>query len=328
MNKSKLILLVVFVVASVVFWNQYDVPQQAESAESNNTQENTSNAPPENLKVDTLSKIKSTTSISLGVRDSSGLSFTIGNGKYVGFHTEMAERIVNDLKKQLKLKKPINIQYTPVTSATRISLVQNGTVDLECGSTSNTLARQKEVDFAITTYVEEVRMLVRENSKINSLQDLRAKTISTTTGTTSVQILRKKGRKLGVNFFSIRGKDHADSFLLLESGRADAFVMDSSILATSLAKAKSAQKYKMLDEVLSLQPIACALRKGDNAFKQAVNNSIRKQILDGSLEKLYNKWFMQPIPPFNRSIGLPLSAATREAWLHPNDNPAESYEQK
>ncbi len=276
---------------------------------------------------DTLKKIKDSGSITLGVRESSGLSYTIGNGKYVGFHTEMAEHVIADLQKQLGMSK-LEVKYQPVTSQNRIPLVQNGTVDLECGSTTNNAARQKDVSFAVTTYVEEVRIAVKANSGINSIAQLAGKKIATTTGTTSVQTLRKHERAANVNFDEVFGKDHADSFLLLESGRADAFVMDGSILAANIAKSKAPADYKVVGEVLSVEPIACMLRKDDTAFKKAVDDSIKAQIKDGSLAKLYDKWFMQPIPPANAKIGLPLSDATKAAWAAPNDKPMEDYAKK
>ena len=273
---------------------------------------------------DTLKKIKDSGSISLGVRESSGLSYTIGNGKFVGFHTEMAERVIADIRKQLGLSS-LEVKYQPVTSQNRIPLVQNGTVDLECGSTTNNATRQKDVSFAVTTYVEEVRIAVKANSGINGIAQLAGKKMATTTGTTSVQTLRKHERAAGVNFEEVFGKDHADSFLLLESGRADAFVMDGSILAANIAKSKNPADYKIVGEVLSVEPIACMLRKDDPAFKKAVDDSIKRQIKDGSLAKLYDKWFMQPIPPANAKIGLPLSEATKAAWANPNDKPMEDY---
>ncbi len=275
---------------------------------------------------DTLAKIKSSGNISLGVRDSSALSFTLGNGKYVGFHTEMAERITDDLSKAAG--KKLNITYTPVTSQNRIPLVQNGTVDLECGSTTNNAQRQKDVAFAVTTYVEEVRIATRANSGITGIKDLNGKTVSTTTGTTSVQTLRKNERANGIDFKEIMGKDHADSFLLLESGRSDAFVMDGSILAANISKSKKPADFKIVGEVLSVEPIACMIRKDDPAFKKAVDDSIKRQIADGSLAKLYDKWFMQPIPPANVKIGLPMSEATKAAWATPNDKPMEDYAKK
>ena len=276
---------------------------------------------------DTLAKIKSSGAVTLGVRESSGLGYTLGNGKYVGFHTEMGERVLADIQKQLGLAK-LDIKYQPVTSQNRIPLVTNGTVDIECGSTTNSQARQKDVAFAVTTYVEEVRIAVKGNSGITGIKDLNGKTIVTTTGTTSVQTLRKNKRADGLTFKEVMGKDHADSFLMLETGRADAFIMDGSILAANISKSKAPAEYKIVGETLSVEPIACMLRKDDPAFKKAVDDSIKRQIADGSLAKLYDKWFMQPIPPANVKVGLPLSDATKDAWANPNDKPMESYEVK
>jgi glutamate/aspartate transport system substrate-binding protein len=279
------------------------------------------------VQADTLKKMKDSGAISLGVRESSGLSFTLGNGKFVGFHTEMAERVIADLQKQLGLAK-LEIKYQPVTSQNRIPLVQNGTVDLECGSTTNNATRQKDVSFAMTTYVEEVRIAAKANSGITSISQLNGKKVATTTGTTSVQHLRKHERANGVNFEEVFGKDHADSFLLLESGRADAFVMDGSILAANIAKSKNPADFRIVGEVLSVEPIACMLRKDDAAFKKAVDGSIQGLIKSGEMAKLYDKWFMQPIPPANTRIGLPLSEATKAAWASPNDRPMEDYAKK
>lgn len=276
------------------------------------------------VQADTLAKIKASGSITEGVRESSGLSYTLGNGQYTGFHYDVCANIIEDIKKQLNLPN-LQVKYQPVTSQNRIPLVKNGTVDLECGSTTNTEARQRDVAFAVTTYVEEVRVLVKANSGINGLEDLAGKIIATTTGTTSVQTLRKHKRAEGVNFKEIFGKDHADSFLLLEGGRADAFVMDGSILAANVAKSKEPAAYKILDEVLSVEPIAIMLRKEDPAFKKLVDDSIKEQISNGTLAKLWDKWFLQPIPPAGVTIGLPLSAATQAAWDDPNDKPMEAY---
>ncbi|MCW8197203.1 amino acid ABC transporter substrate-binding protein [Verminephrobacter aporrectodeae subsp. tuberculatae] len=276
---------------------------------------------------DTLAKIKASGSVTLGVRESSGLSYTLGNGKYVGFHTEMGERILLDVQKQLGLAK-LETKYQPVTSQNRIPLVSNGTVDLECGSTTNNAGRQKDAAFAVTTYVEEVRIATKANSGITSIKDLNGKTVATTTGTTSVQHLRKHERAGGIEFKEVFGKDHADSFLMLETGRADVFVMDASILAGNISKSKAPADYKIVGEVLSVEPIACMLRKDDPGFKKAVDDSIKRQIADGSLAKLYDKWFMQPIPPTNTTIGLPLSDATKAAWANPNDKPMEDYVKK
>src|SRR5574343_599692 len=245
---------------------------------------------------DTLGKARESGAVTMGVRDSSGaLSYTLGDGKYAGYHVEICQRIIGNLEKAAG--KKLEIKYQPVTSQNRIPLVQNGTVDIECGSTTNNTARQKDVAFVVTTYVEEVRIAVKAASGIISIAQLNGKNVATTTATTSVQFLRKHERANGVDFKEVFGKDHADSFLLLESGRADAFVMDGQILAGNIAKSKNPADYKIVGEVLNVEPIACMMRKDDPAFEKAVNDSIKAMIKSGDLAKMYDKWFMQPIPP-------------------------------
>jgi len=277
---------------------------------------------------DTLKKIKDSGTVTMGVRESSGaLAYTLGDGKYAGFHYDVCQKVLADVQKQLGLAK-LDIKYQPVTSQNRIPLVQNGTVDIECGSTTNNATRQKDVAFAVTTYVEEVRIAVKANSGITGIAQLAGKTVATTTGTTSVQTLRKHERATGLDFKEVFGKDHADSFLLLESGRADAFVMDGQILAGNISRAKNPADFKIVGEVLSVEPIAIMLRKDDPAFKKAVDDSIKAQIKSGDLAKTYDKWFNQPIPPSNTKVGLPLSEATKAAWANPNDKPMEDYAKK
>ncbi|WP_246071584.1 amino acid ABC transporter substrate-binding protein [Inhella inkyongensis] len=277
---------------------------------------------------DTLKKIKDSGSVTMGVRESSGaLSYTLGDGKYTGYHVEICDAVLKTLRKQLGMTD-FAVRYQPVTSQNRIPLVQNGNVDIECGSTTNNLTRQKDVAFAVTTYVEEVRIAVKAKSGITSINQLNGKTVATTTGTTSVQTLRKHERATGVDFKEIFGKDHADSFLLLESGRADAFVMDGSILAGNIAKSKAPSDFRIVGEVLSVEPIAIMMRKDDPAFKKAVDDVLKAMMKSGEIAKLYDKWFMQPIPPTNSRIGLAASEATKAAWAAPNDNPMESYAKK
>ena len=275
---------------------------------------------------DTLSKIKASGVITEGVRESSGLSYTLGNGQYTGFHYDVCANIIKDIEKSLG--KKLEVKYQPVTSQNRVPLVQNGTVDLECGSTTNNATRAKDVSFAITTYVEEVRIAVKANSGITGIKDLAGRSVATTTGTTSVQTLRKNERATGIDFKEVFGKDHSDSFLLLESGRADAFVMDGSILASNIAKSKAPADFKVVGEVLSVEPIAIMMRKDDPAFKKAVDDSIKAQIKNGDLAKLWDKWFLKPVPPANVTIGLVLSEATKAAWANPNDKPMEDYAAK
>jgi glutamate/aspartate transport system substrate-binding protein len=277
---------------------------------------------------DTLGKIKSSGSATMGVRESSGaLSYTLGDGKYAGFHVEVCSRVLADVQKSLGLAK-LDVKYQPVTSQNRIPLVQNGTVDIECGSTTNNATRQKDVTFAVNTYIEEVRIAVKANSGITGIAQLNGKNVATTTGTTSVQLLRKHERATGVDFKEVFGKDHADSFLLLESGRADAFVMDGQILAGNIAKSKTPGDFRIVGEVLSVEPIAIMMRKDDPAFKKAVDGSITAMMRSGEMAKLYDKWFMQPIPPTNTRVGLPVSDATKAAWAAPSDKPLEDFMKK
>ena len=277
---------------------------------------------------DTLSKIKEAQAATMGVRESSGaLSYTLGDGKYAGFHVEVCTRVLADVQKRLGLAK-MEIKYQPVTSQNRIPLVQNGTVDIECGSTTNNATRQKDVTFAVTTFVEEVRIAVKANSGITTIAQLNGRNVATTTGTTSVQLLRKHERATGVDFKEVFGKDHADSFLLMETGRADAFVMDGQILAGNIAKSKSPADYRIVGEVLSVEPIAIMMRKDDPAFKKLVDDSIVAMIKSGDMAKAYDKWFVQPIPPSNTRVGLPASDATKAAWANPNDKPVEDYAKK
>ena len=276
---------------------------------------------------DTLAKVKSSGVVTMGVRESSGaVSYTLGDGKYTGYHVEICQKILANLEKAAERK--LEIKYQPVTSQNRIPLVQNGTVDIECGTTTNNAARQKDVAFVVTTYVEEVRIAVKADSGIKSIPDLSGKTIATTTGTTSVQTLRKNKRANGVEFKEIFGKDHADSFLLLESGRADAFVMDGSILSGNIANSKNPKGFKLVGEPLSVEPIAIMIRKDDALLKRMADDTVKSMIKSGEMTKLWTKWFLSPIPPKNTVIGLDLSDSTKAAWATPNDKPAEEYAQK
>jgi glutamate/aspartate transport system substrate-binding protein len=277
---------------------------------------------------DTLAKIKDSGAVTMGVRESSGaLSYTLGDGKFAGFHVELCQRVLADVQKSLGMAK-LDIKYQPVTSQNRIPLVQNGTVDIECGSTTNNATRQKDVSFAVTTYVEEVRIAVKKASGITGIAQLAGKKVATTTGTTSVQLLRKNERAAGVQFEEVFGKDHADSFLLLEGGRAEAFVMDGQILAGNIAKAKNPADFAIVGEVLAVEPIAIMFRKDDPKFKAAVDASLSAMMKSGEMAKVYDKWFIQPIPPTNTRVGLPLSDATKAAWAAPNDKPVEEYAAK
>ena len=276
---------------------------------------------------DTIAKVKASGVVTMGVRDSSGaLSYTLGDGKYTGYHYEICTRVIEALEKTVGRK--LEIKYQPVTSQNRIPLVQNGTVDIECGSTTNNATRAKDVAFLPTTFVEEVRIAVRANSGITSIAQLAGKNVATTTGTTSVQTLRKNERATGVNFNEIFGKDHSDSFLLLESGRADAFVMDGAILAGNIATSKNPADFKLVGDVLSVEPIAIMIRKDDPAFKKLGDDTVKAMMKSGEIAKLWDKWFMQPIPPKNIKVGYAASESTKAAWNAPNDKPMEDYAKK
>lgn len=278
--------------------------------------------------IDTLKKIKETAAVTMGVREASGaMSYTLGAGEYTGFHVDICKRVIADIQKQLGLAK-LDVRYQSVTAQNRIPLVQNGTVDLECGTTTNNAARQKDVAFAPTLYIEEVRVATKTRTGITSLSQLANKTVSATSGATAVQLIRKHERAAGVDFKEVYGKDNSEGFLLLENDRAEAFVADGQILATMISQSKQPKNYVVLKEVLSVEPIAIMLPKGDAPFKQAVDASIARMAKSGEVAKLYDKWFVQPIPPNNTQVGMPASELTRAAWANLSDKPLEDYTKK
>jgi glutamate/aspartate transport system substrate-binding protein len=275
----------------------------------------------------TLDKANASGVITLGVRESSGaLSYSLGDGQYAGMHLEVCRRIVADVEKQLG--KKLEVKLLQVTAPTRITLLQNGTIDIECGNTTNNATRQKDVAFLNTTYVEEVRMAVKANSGLTSISQLNGKTVVATAGSTTVQTLRRHEKATGTEFKEVFGKDNSDSFLLLESDRAQAFVYDSSVLAGNIALAKNPADFKIVGEVLNTEPIAIMIRKDDPALKKIGNDAIAGLVKSGEMAKLYDKWFVQQIPPKNTRLNLPLSEATKAAWLSPNDKPMEDYNKK
>ena len=276
---------------------------------------------------DTLAKVKASGSITMGVRDSSGaLSYTLGDGKYAGYHVEVCQNIIGAVEKAVG--KKLETKYQLVTSQNRIPLVQNGTVDIECGSTTNNATRQKDVSFLSTVYMEQVRIAVKSKSGITGINQLNGKNVATTTGTTSVQLLRKHERATGVDFKEIFGKDHADSFLLLDSDRADAFVMDATILIGNIMNSKNPADFKIVGEVLSIEPIGIMVRKDDPAFKKLGDETIAALVKSGELQKIYDKWFTKSIPPKNVNVNMALTAETKAAWANLSDKPNEDYQKK
>jgi glutamate/aspartate transport system substrate-binding protein len=277
---------------------------------------------------DTLKKVKDSGTITMGIRESSTpLSYLDDKQQPVGYHIDICNKVVDAVKAKLKNPK-LKVQHQPVTSQNRIPLVTNGTVDLECGSTTNNEDRQKQVSFGVTTFVTNVRMAVKKNSGISSLSQLGGKPVATTTGTTSVRLMRSHEKGQNVDFKEVFGKDHADSFLLLETDRAVAFVMDDNLLAGLIATSKSPNDYAIVGEVLSVEPIAVMLRKDDPEFKKLVDDTIKGLMKSGEINKIYAKWFMSNIPPKNVNVNLPMSDKLKELIKNPSDAPAEAYNKK
>jgi len=274
---------------------------------------------------DTLQRIQESGRITLGVRDSSGaISYAIGNGQFAGYQVDICERVALDLKRRLGLTQ-LEVRHQLVTASNRIPMVQTGAVDMECGSTTNNQARQRDVAFSLTTLVEEVRIAVRANSGIASFADLSGKNVATTLGTTSVQVLRHLQRQKGLRFNELQCQDHGECFSMLEAGRADAFIMDSAILAGNIARSSQPDAFRIVGDPLSVEPIAIMLPRGDVAFKQAVDDSLRDLMRTGDIQQIWSRWFEQPIPPLNHRVGMPANASTRSVWADPNDRPKEAY---
>lgn len=271
---------------------------------------------------DTLGKIAERGSIVLAYRESSvPFSYLEGPGRPIGFGVEVANKVAEAVR-QATGKKGLRIEYQSVTSQNRVPLVANGSVDLECGSTTNNAARAKEVAFAVNYFYASSRLLVKKSTGIQKLGDLAGKAIATTTGTTTFGHLRKLSLARNLNLSVVPAKDHADGFLLLESGRAQAFAMDDILLAGLMLNAKNPENFAIVGEPLQVEAYACMLRKGDPAFKKLVDTTLTSMMKSGEFEKLYKKWFMSPIPPRQRSLGLPISDRLRDQLKSPTDQPA------
>lgn len=271
---------------------------------------------------DTLAKIAQSGKISLAYRESSvPFSYLNGPAQPIGFSVELANAVVESVKK--KLNKPnLEVAWMPVTSQNRIPLITNGTIDLECGSTTNNSARAKEVAFAVNHFYTGTRLLVKKTSGIKDYADLAKKTVASTTGTTNAQVMRKYNSDKSLDMDIVLAKDHADAFLLVESDRAVAFAMDDILLYGLKSAAKNPADFDVVAEALQVEPYACMLPKDDPAFKQLVDDTFVGLMKSGEFEKMYNKWFMSPIPPKNLPLGLPMSPQLRENIKAPNDKPA------
>jgi len=271
----------------------------------------------------TLKKIKETGNITLGYRESSiPFSYLDDHQKPVGYAMDLCLKIVDAVKIELKMPN-LKLTLQPVTSANRIPLMQNGTIDLECGSTTNSVARQKQVAFGPTYFVIHVTAAVKKKSGIQHLADLDGKTISTTSGTTSVPLLKHYEKTANIRVREIYGKDHAESFLLLAQDRASAFIMDDILLAGQIASTSNPGDYVLLKESLREEPYSMMLRKDDPAFKAMVDKTVGAILTSGEINKIYAKWFTQPIPPKGKNLQFPPSTSLKQAFSHPNDKGVE-----
>ncbi len=267
----------------------------------------------------TLDRVKQSGTISLGHRESSiPFSYYDDKQQVVGYSHEIALKVVEAVKKELNLPS-LNVKLTPVTSQNRIPLVQNGTIDLECGSTTNNLERQQQVAFSNTIFIIGTRLLAKKTSHIKDFPDLKGKNVVTTAGTTSEKLIRKMNEEKNMKMNIISAKDHGESFLTLESGRAVAFMMDDALLAGEMAKARKPSDWHIVGTPQSREAYGCMMRKDDPAFKKLVDETIAKIETSGEGAKIYKKWFESPIPPKGLNLNLPLSADMKALYKDPND---------
>jgi glutamate/aspartate transport system substrate-binding protein len=268
----------------------------------------------------TLKKIKETGSITIGYRESSiPFSYLDDQQKPIGYAIDLCNKIVDTVKADLKMPN-LKVTMQPVTSSNRIPLLQNGTIDLECGSTTNSTQRQQQVSFGPSYFVINVTAAVKKSSNINTIADLNGKTVSTTSGTTSVPLIKGYEKSKSTEVKEIYGKDHAEAFLLMADDRASAFIMDDILLAGQIANSKKPADYKILtNESLRQEPYSMMLRKDDPQFKALVDKSIGAVMKSGDINKIYAKWFTSPIPPRNLNMNFPMTAPIQEAFKNPND---------
>jgi glutamate/aspartate transport system substrate-binding protein len=269
----------------------------------------------------TLKKIKDSGSITIGHRDAS-IPFSYYDDKQqpVGFSIDLCTRIVDALKSELKMAK-VDIKYQLVTSANRIPLMANGTIDMECGSTTNNLERQKQVSFAITHYLTANRWISKKSANIKTLTDLKGKTVASTAGSTNIKQITDVNREqnLGINIVSANG--HAESFQMVETGRAVAFVMDDILLYSLAASSRNPKDYEISAEALSLaEPYGIMLRKDDTAFKKVVDAALIQIYKSGQINAIYDKWFQKPIPPKGLNLNVPMSEGFKKLIANPTDS--------
>jgi glutamate/aspartate transport system substrate-binding protein len=268
----------------------------------------------------TLKKIKDTGSITIGYRESSiPFSYLDDKQQPVGYAMDLCMKVVDAVKAELKMPN-LKLNLQPVTSSNRIPLLQNGTIDMECGSTTNSVTRQQQVAFGPTYFVINVTAAVKKSSGIKSLADLNGKTISTTSGTTAVPLLKQYEKTKNADIKEIYGKDHAESFLLLTQDRTAAFVMDDILLAGQVANSSNPGDYVILkDESLRTEPYSMMIRKDDPQFKALVDKTVGGVMKSGEIDKIYAKWFTSPIPPKGINMNFPETPAIKDAFKNPND---------
>lgn len=267
----------------------------------------------------TMKKIKETGQMTVGHRESSiPFSYLDDKQQPIGYAMDLCMKVVDAVKAELKMPN-LKINLQPVTSSNRIPLLQNGTIDMECGSTTNSVARQEQVSFGPTYFVINVTAAVKKSSGIKSLAELNGKNISTTSGTTAVPLLKAYEKTKAVDVKEIYGKDHAESFLLLADDRVSAFVMDDILLAGQISNAKNPNDYVILTESLRQEPYGPMLRKGDAQFKGLVDKTLGSFYQSADMAKLYAKWFTSPVPPKSANINFAMTPAIKEALAAPND---------
>jgi glutamate/aspartate transport system substrate-binding protein len=269
---------------------------------------------------DTLKKIKDSGTLVIGHRDASiPFSYLDDQQQPIGYSMDICMKVVEAIKAELQMPN-LQVKMNPVTSATRIPLMQNGTIDLECGSTTNNVERQKQVAFAVTTFVTANRLMAKKASNIKALDDLKGKTIVSTSGTTNIKQMTELNaqRNLGMNILT--AKDHAEAFLMVETGRAVAFAMDDILLYSLVASSKKPEDFMITSEALSVEPYGIMLRKDDAAFKKAVDNAIIGLFKSGEINQLYSKWFLSPIPPKNLTLNVAMSDVLKKVIANPTDS--------
>lgn len=270
---------------------------------------------------DTLAKIKDTGVFTIGHRDASiPLSYYDDQQKPIGYSVEICQRIADAVKSELK-RPDLKINYQLVTSANRIPLLANGTVDIECGSTTNNAERQKQVSYLPTTFVTANRLMYKKGSGISSLADLKGKTLVSTAGTTNIKQVTQinADKNLGVNITSANG--HAESFLMVETGRAAAFAMDDILLAGLVATSKTPDQFEISKEALSVEPYGIMVRKDDPKFETLAGGVVKNLMKSGEIEKIYAKWFLNPIPPKNITMNVPMSPNLKRVIANPTNSP-------